>query len=98
MAHCRWLKSQILTSAPFLLLQSGLATRLEAELTACRPIGKPIKVVMSTDPVCDAWKGGALLATHAALFTKEQGALTLDDYEEKGLDYLMEYSGSVFLS
>jgi hypothetical protein len=82
----------------FCCSQPGLVARLEAELTASRPLGKPIKVTVSTNPVADAWTGAALLATQADMFTKNKGALTLEDYEEKGLDYLMEYSGFVFPS
>jgi actin-related protein 6 len=61
---------------------TGFAQRLEAELCALSPEGSPLRVVVSSDPVCDAWLGAKDLVTSGE-FTKV--AMTKREYDECGI-------------
>lgn len=69
---------------------TGLAARLQADIGACLPMDQPMKVVASLDPICDAWRGAALLARQPGAFEPGAGAMQRQQYEEAGLDYLQE--------
>ncbi|GBG00222.1 hypothetical protein Rsub_12707 [Raphidocelis subcapitata] len=79
----------------------GLPQRLEAELTSRLPYGQPMRVVAGPDPRLDEWRGAAHVAAALATFGGRGarggadwgGALTRAEYEERGPDWVREYSG-----
>jgi actin-related protein len=79
--------------------KSGLARRLESDLTARLPYGSPMRVVASERPALDPWRGAAHVAGCAfggGAGGGWGGALTRDEYEERGPEYVKEYAGVVY--
>lgn len=84
---------------------AGFADRLAAELASLRPPGQPMAVHMSAEPLLDTWRGAAALAAGgnssssavAALFgdpfAPGSWAMTRQQYEEAGMEYLRECKG-----
>lgn len=89
---------------------AGFADRLAAELASLRPPGQPMAVHMSAEPLLDTWRGAAALAAGgnssssssaaAALFgdpfAPGSGAMTRQQYEEAGVEYLRECKGFTY--
>lgn len=66
----------------------GMRERLEGGIRMIRPSGTPIKIVRSSDPILDAWRGASAYAS--GMRFPEQ-TFTKMDYYEKGEDWLRSY-------
>ncbi|KAI3959642.1 hypothetical protein MKX01_018141 [Papaver californicum] len=66
----------------------GMAERLEAGIRMIRPFQSPIRIVVASDPVLDAWRGASAYAA-ASQFSVQ--TFTREDYYEKGEDWLRKY-------
>ncbi|GFY52042.1 actin-related protein 5 [Trichonephila inaurata madagascariensis] len=63
--------------------------RIETELLAMRPFQSKFSVQLADDPLFDAWKGARKWALHDDNLKKF--AVTRQEYEEKGGDYLKDH-------
>ncbi|GFW16869.1 actin-related protein 5 [Trichonephila clavipes] len=63
--------------------------RIETELLAMRPFQSKFSVQLADDPLLDAWKGARKWALHDENLKKF--AVTRQEYEEKGGDYLKDH-------
>lgn len=66
----------------------GMTERLEVGIRMIRPFESPIRVVMASDPILDAWRGAAAYAA-ASQFSVQ--TFSREDYYEKGEDWLRKY-------
>ncbi|KAI3964333.1 hypothetical protein MKW92_053720 [Papaver armeniacum] len=66
----------------------GMAERLEAGIRMIRPFQSPIRIVMASDPVLDAWRGASAYAASSQFSVQ---TFTREDYYEKGEDWLRKY-------
>lgn len=67
---------------------SGFDARLKRDLTSVLPVGAPINVTRARDPCLDAWRG---LAKFSRTEDFRKTVVTLEDYMEKGGEYIKEH-------
>lgn len=70
-------------------LFEGIDKRVLTELKKNRPQGSLIKVVRAEDPLLDAWHGAAFYAESLCF---QKSVFTKADYEERGEDWLRNYT------
>ncbi|KAF3333647.1 actin-related protein 5-like isoform X1 [Carex littledalei] len=70
-------------------LLPGLEQRLETGIRATRPYLSPLKIVRAVDSVMDAWRGASVYAASEMFSTQ---IFSLQDYNEKGEDWLRRYN------
>ena len=68
---------------------SQFDTRLKGELTSVLPVGTPVRVGRAQDAQLDAWRG---LAKFAQTQAYKETRITLEDYMEKGGEYIKEHA------
>ncbi|CAK7227756.1 Actin-related protein 5 [Sporothrix curviconia] len=79
-----------------LTLFQNFDERLYAGLQALLPAGAPLRLRRATDPLADAWRGAAGWAGSSAW---RQAAVTKEEYQEKGPEYIKEHDqGNAFTS
>ncbi|KAL8251905.1 hypothetical protein R6Q59_035598 [Mikania micrantha] len=66
----------------------GISERLEAGIRMIRPSGTPIRVLIASDAVFDAWLGAA---SFASTMHFQRQVFNKTDYYEKGEDWLRRY-------
>ncbi|XP_047335182.1 actin-related protein 5 isoform X2 [Impatiens glandulifera] len=69
-------------------LLEGICERMESGVRMLRPCGAPIRVVRSSDPVLDAWRGASVYASSLGF---QQQTFSKMDFDEKGEDWLSRY-------
>jgi len=75
-------------------LHQGFLRRIEYEVRSLRPFGSAFNVYQARDPLLDAWRGAALLAS-----SKEQlvaASMSRREWEEMGPEYFKEHALSNF--
>ncbi|KAJ3693699.1 hypothetical protein LUZ60_009179 [Juncus effusus] len=70
-------------------LLAGTVERLEAEIRGTRPYMSPLRLIRAKDAVLDAWRGASVYA-NSEIFSGQ--TFTLEDYNEKGEDWLRRYN------
>ena len=68
---------------------SQFDARLKGELTSVLPVGTPVRVGRAQDAQLDAWRG---LAKFAQTQAYKESRITLEDYMEKGGEYIKEHA------
>lgn len=70
-------------------LLPDIEQRLETGIRATRPYLSPLKIVRAVDSVMDAWRGASVYAASEMFSTQ---IFSLQDYNEKGEDWLRRYN------
>nr|XP_057940007.1 actin-related protein 5 isoform X2 [Doryrhamphus excisus] len=70
----------------------GMKERMERELLAIRPFQSHFKVTMASQPSLDAWLGARDWALEHPLSGEDEGWISRQDYEEKGVELLLHTS------
>lgn len=67
----------------------GLQERIEGALSEVLPISSRIRIIQTSTPNLDGWRGGSKWASQSTQdFLRE--SITAAEYAEKGADYLKE--------